>query len=107
MPVRVEGAGFIDCHPYRQAHRRALLLVNLTNPGSWRAPVDEVIPAGPIRVSVRPPMGGRVSCVRLLVSRQSVRTTNTTGWITLDISRIDDHEVAVVGTVQDRGAHSA
>ncbi len=99
MPLRVEGAGFIDCHLYRQAHRLVLHLVNLTNPGTWRAPVDEVIPVGPMRVSVRLPTGSQMTPVRLLVSQQSARATAKSGWITFDVPRIHDHEVAVIGTV--------
>jgi hypothetical protein len=43
IPLEVRGAGLIDCHLYRQPGRVILHLVNLTNPGAWRSPVDELI----------------------------------------------------------------
>jgi hypothetical protein len=46
IPLEVRGAGLIDCHLYRQPGRVILHLVNLTNAGAWRSPVDELIPVG-------------------------------------------------------------
>src|SRR5262249_61640508 len=53
LPVRVEGAGLIDAQLYRQGNRLILHLVNLTNAGTWRQPVEELIPIGPITVTGR------------------------------------------------------
>ena len=44
FPLEVEGPGFVDCHLYRQKSKLILHLVNLTNAGTWRGPVDELIP---------------------------------------------------------------
>lgn len=93
MPLRVEGAGFVDCHLYRQERRLVLHLVNLTSAGTWRAPVDELIPVGPLHVSVRMPA---VSSVQMLVSRRPVRAVMRQGWATFDVGRVADHEVAVI-----------
>ena len=55
IPLEVRGASMIDCHLYRQLGRVILHLVNLTNAGAWRAPVEELIPVGPLQVRVQLP----------------------------------------------------
>jgi hypothetical protein len=44
---------------------------NLTNAGTWRAPVDELIRIGPLNVRVRIPADIRGNRVQLLVSKRS------------------------------------
>ncbi|SPE62777.1 Glycoside hydrolase family 42 domain protein (fragment) [Verrucomicrobia bacterium] len=73
FPLQVEGPGFVDCHLYRQNDKLVLHLVNLTNAGTWRAPVDELIPVGPFRVRVLLPAGAIGKRVRLLVSKRPAR----------------------------------
>ena len=53
IPLRVEGPGFIDCHLYRQEGRLILHLVNLSGCDAWPAYLEEHLPVGPLRVSVR------------------------------------------------------
>lgn len=57
IPLHVEGAGLIDCRLYQQPGRLILHLVNLTNAAAWRAPIDELIPVGPLKVKVKLPDG--------------------------------------------------
>jgi hypothetical protein len=45
----------LDVELYAQGDRLVLHLVNLTGVGSWRAPMEEIIPGGPVSVSVRDP----------------------------------------------------
>ncbi len=97
IPVRVEGRGWIDCHLYRQRDRVILHLVNLTSAGAWRAPVDELIPVGPVTVSVKLPDGVRGRDLRLLVGRAASRMTVQDAWARFEIPSILDHEVAVIG----------
>lgn len=68
LPLEVRGPGFIDCHLYRQEQRLILHLVNLTNGATWRAPMDELIPVGPIQVKLKLPEGVHGSSIELLVS---------------------------------------
>jgi hypothetical protein len=96
LPLAVEGPGLIDCHLYRQAERAILHLVNLTNAGTWRAPVDELIPVGPLQVSVRLPEGVRAQSLRLLVSGQTAALTTNGGWCRFELPALIDHEVAIV-----------
>jgi hypothetical protein len=93
IPLAVEGRGLLDCHLYEQDERLILHLVNLTNPGAWRVPLHELVPAGPFDVSLRSANGGTV---RLLVSGENVESSVGNGWIRFRVPAIEDHEVAVV-----------
>jgi len=96
MPVTVTGPGMIDVNLYRQENRLILHLVNLTNAGTWRAPIDELIPVGPIKVRVRlpPNVTGKL---RLLVSGRATIGTNDRGAVSFDLPQLLDHEVVVIG----------
>ena len=96
IPLMVDGPGLIDCHLYRQQQRLILHLVNLTNSGTWRQPVDELIPVGPIHVSVKLPQGVRGQHGRLLVAEKKMSATKSTGWYSFEIKSILDHEVVVI-----------
>ena len=54
IPLSVECAGLIDCNLYQKNDSLILHIVNLTSAGTWRQPVDEYIPVGPVRVRVQP-----------------------------------------------------
>ena len=56
IPLSVQGPGLIDCHLYQQQGRLILHLVNLTSSGTWRSPIDELIPIGPLKVKVKLPI---------------------------------------------------
>ena len=71
-------------------------LVNLTNPGTWRAPLHELIPIGPLRMRVRLPEDVNGGSARLLVADRPVAVTVDDGWAHFDIESVLDHEVAVV-----------
>jgi len=96
LPFTVEGPGLLDCHLYEQPGRLVLHLVNLTNEGSWRAPVDELIRVGPFHVSVRLPAAAASVRTRLLVSQAEARSTIRNGVASFTIDGILDHEVAVL-----------
>ena len=69
IPLDVRGAGLIDCHLYRQPGRLILHLVNLTNEGTWRAPLDELIAVGPLAVRVKLPDDVKGHGAQYLVSK--------------------------------------
>ncbi len=96
LPLTVEGPGFIDCHLYRQPGRAILHVVNLTSAGTWRAPVDELIPVGPLRIRVRLPAGVSGRNPRLLVSGEKIAVTTQDGWSRLELKSVLDHEVVVL-----------
>jgi len=94
VPVRVEGAGLIDCHLYRQPGRLVLHLVNLTNAGTWRTPVHELISVGPLRVAV--PWAAGHGRVHSLVSGREIPASGAGGWVRFDVAAISDHDVVVI-----------
>ena len=96
IPLSVEGPGLLDCHLYRQSDRLILHLVNLTSTGSWRAPVDELIPIGPLRVKIKLPPGLSPQKPRLMVSGESVHLSLRDRWAIFDIKTILDHEMVVL-----------
>jgi hypothetical protein len=96
FPLVVEGRGLIDCHLYHQSTRMILHLVNLTNPGAWRQPVDELIPIGPVRVSLKLSEDVHGQRLRLLVSGKKASLSVSKGWCHFQIPSLLDHEVAVV-----------
>ncbi|MBM3853235.1 MAG: Tat pathway signal protein, partial [Verrucomicrobia bacterium] len=96
-PLVVEGPGMIDCHLYEQEGRSILHLVNLTSAGTWRQPVHELIPVGPIRVRVQCAAPGNAIAARRLVAAREFRPTVAEGWCRFEIDSILDHEVIVLG----------
>jgi len=96
LPLSVRGPGLIDCHLYRQQDRLILHLVNLTNAGTWRAPVDELIAVGPLRVEVRLPEGVRVGTMKFLVSQQKPSFTLEKDTAVFQLPSLLDHEVIVL-----------
>ncbi len=92
IPLKVDGAGVLDCQVYRQGERTVLHLVNLDQGGAWRGRLEEFTPAGPFTVSVKA-SGSRAA---LLVDGGEAAVTPEDGWITVEVERITDHEVLVV-----------
>ena len=87
LPLEVQGPGLIDCHLYRQPGRLVLHMVNLTSAGTWRTPVEELIPVGSLsgKRLLLAVSGGSATPVR----RQG-------GWAQFEVKSILDHEVAVL-----------
>jgi hypothetical protein len=96
IPLVVEGRGLVDCHVYHQQDTVILHIVNLTSAGTWRQPVDEFIPIGPLKVSVKLPGHGPVSSLRMLVSGETLKTCAINGWCDFTVRSITDHEVVVI-----------
>jgi hypothetical protein len=96
VPLRVEGPGLVDGHLYRQPGRLVLHLINLTNAGTWRTPVHELIPIGPLRIAVPLPAGGK-SKVRSLVTGTQMVSAVREGWVHFEITTLTDHDVLVIG----------
>ena len=97
IPLAVEGPGLIDCHLYRQPGRLILHRVNLTSAGTWRQPVRELIPVGPLHVRLKLPADMRGKRARLLVSGKGASVNARAGWCHFETKTILDHEVIVLG----------
>ncbi|HEX3357574.1 MAG TPA: beta-galactosidase [Tepidisphaeraceae bacterium] len=98
IPLSVQGAGLINCELYRQENRLILHVVNLTSAGSWRAPVQELIPIGPLQIGIRMPNGMQVKSCRTLVAGNGavIRSENKSGMLRFELASIMDHEVVII-----------
>jgi hypothetical protein len=96
IPLKVEGAGLVDCHLYRQPGRFIMHAVNLTSAGTWRAPVDELIAIGPLKVEVRLPEDVRGKRASLLVSQRKPAVSVEKGWAAFELQSLLDHELVVI-----------
>ena len=96
LALTVKGPGLIDCHLYRQEDRLILHLVNLTSAGTWRSPVHELVPVGPIEVGVRLPDGVSGRSVIPLVSGGTLSGKVRGEWCQFKLDSILDHEVAII-----------
>jgi hypothetical protein len=70
--------------------------VNLTNSGTWRAPIDELIRIGPLDVSIKMPAGVRAGKGRLTVFNGTVPVATDQGWARFSVKSILDHEMIVI-----------
>lgn len=96
IPLRITGRGFVDCHLYEQPGRLILHLVNLTNAGTWRAPVDELMPIGPLDIRIRVRKGISPRTSKLLVAGKESSFTADGEWIAMNLPSVLDHEVIVL-----------
>jgi hypothetical protein len=96
IPLRVDGPGLIDCHAYAQTGRLIVHLVNLTNPGTWRPPLHELVSVGPLRVRAQLPEGVLGRTGHLLVADSPAALSLDGGWAELHVPTVLDHEVVVV-----------
>lgn len=96
LPLEVTGRGLIDCELYEQPGRVILHLVNLTSAGTWRAPVHELIPIGPLQVRVRLPQGIQPKKMKMLVSGEKRAAGAKKGWVQFEVKSVLDHEVVVL-----------
>lgn len=96
IPLQVEGTGLLDCHLYRQENRLILHAVNLTSAGTWRSPVHDLIPIGPLSFRVRLPRNVEGTGVQFLASEATRPLARQEDWVSFEIPRILDHEVAVI-----------
>jgi hypothetical protein len=96
IPLKVSGAGLIDCHLYRQPGRLILHVVNLTNEGAWRAPIDELIPVGPLQIEVQLPADVRGRRAESLVSDRVLTAAVRQNWTVFELRSVTDHEVLVL-----------
>lgn len=95
LPLRVEGAGLIDCHLYEQSGRLVLHILNLANSASWRAPIDDPLPHPPVRVILRRP-GAAYRTARLLVAGRTQPVRAAGSEFAFDTAAIPEHEVVVI-----------
>ena len=98
QPVQVTGPGLTEVHAYRRGDNLQVHMVNLTNPGVWKAPVHGLLPGGRQGSRVRVPEGAEVSAeARCLVSERRLAVSRSGGWAEAELPDIFDHEIVVLG----------
>jgi hypothetical protein len=98
IPLNVTGPGLLNFELYQQDNSRRSILhvVNLTSAGTWRAPVDELIPIGPLMIKLRWSGKTPPGSVRSLVSTQEIKAvTVQNGWLQFEVKSLTDHDVIV------------
>jgi hypothetical protein len=96
IPIVVECPGLIDCNLYRQSGNFVIHITNLTSAGTWRQPLDEYIPVGPVKIRAKLPDGIAGNKLRLLVTEKEIPLSTSDGWSSFTVNSITDHEVAVI-----------
>jgi hypothetical protein len=94
--LEVQGPGLLDCHLYRQGDGLIFHVLNLSNEAAWKAPMEELIPVGPVHVGIKLPSGVPGHSVHSLVSSGPLTSTVAQGWVRFDLRAIVDHEVIVI-----------
>ena len=95
-PVEVDGPGVLDVTIWRQRQSMTVHLVNLTNPMMMKGPLREAIPVGPLRVSVRLPVGTTAKKIQLLTAGTSVTVQQRDGIVSLTVPAVEVHEVVAI-----------
>lgn len=91
--VGVSGPGLHDVAVHEGDGELAVCVVNLTNPMAMRGPVRELIPVGPLAVSVALPPGRAGATARLLVAGADADVTVANGRATVVVDSIELLEV--------------
>ena len=92
----VQGPGLLDIHLYKQNDLLVMHLVNLTSTSTWRQPVEEYIPVGPINVKIRLPDKTRGRNLELKVAGGQIKGDVADGWTSFTIPSLLDHELVVI-----------
>jgi hypothetical protein len=95
-PVTVEGPGVLDVTVWRQRDSLTVHLVNLSNPMMMKGPVRKLAAGGEQRVVVRLPDGAKARAVKLLVSGETPRSSQSGAWLEVAVPSFLAHEVIAV-----------
>jgi hypothetical protein len=93
LGFELHGPGLIDCQVYRQGSRTIVHVVNLTNEGTWRGPIDELIPVGPLEVRLK---GIRARTADARVAGAKLQVSTRDGWSVVELKSVLDHEMLVL-----------
>jgi hypothetical protein len=100
--VDVRGPGLHDVAVHEGEGELAVCLVNLTNPMAMRGPVRELIPVGPLAVSVALPEGATGAVARLLVGGADAEVAVADGRVTVAVDSVELLEVLHLAWVTGR-----
>jgi hypothetical protein len=92
VPLELDAPGLIDCRPWQTPGGDWVVhLLNLNNANTWRTPVQELVPTGPLRLRLR----ATATSARALVNEGTLAIKRRGGWCEVEIPRLLDHEVVV------------
>jgi len=92
VPLELDAPGLIDCRPWRtRTGEWVVHLLNLNNANTWRTPVQELVPTGPLRLRLR----AAATRAQGLVNESQLPVKRRGDWCEVEIPRIEDHEVIV------------
>lgn len=94
VPFTITGPGFLDCNLYRQGQRLILHLVNLSSSG--QTPLEEILPVGPIKVSIAKTIAANVRGAKTLVDERAIELLRNGTACEFVIQTLEMHEVAVL-----------
>jgi hypothetical protein len=96
QPLSLEGVGLIDVSYWRQEKSIAAHLVNLNNPASMKGFIHEIVPIGPLVVTLELPVGARTGLVRLLEAERDAKVRRSGNQLIVEVPRVEIHEVIAV-----------
>lgn len=96
IPLVVEGPGLLDCNIYKQPGRMILHVVNLTSAGTWRQPVEEYIPVGPLSIKIKLTEDMNGEYLNLLVAGQKIPASVENGWSHFRLNSVLNHELILI-----------
>ena len=96
LPIDVSGPGYLSCQIYRHGAGLVVHIVNLTGLNEWPGYAEELVPVGPIQVTLDGSTGKWQKAESLVTgeTRQLDRTTE--GRVRFEIPAVRDHEVVVI-----------
>jgi hypothetical protein len=96
-PVVVSGPGILDVAAWRQRSSMTVHLVNLTNPMMMKGPFRQLLPIGPLGVTLQVPADARIGGVRLLTAGTTPATRQIQdGALEVTVPEVLDHEVVAI-----------
>ena len=96
IPLSVQAIGLLDCNIYHQPGRMIMHVTNLTSAATWRQPVHELIPIGPVSIKIKLGKDVKGDKLNLLVSGEKASAKVKDGWSEFQIRSILNHEVIVI-----------
>ena len=97
LPLEIQGPGLLQVELYQQQNRLILHLLNLTSAGTWRAPIQELTPIGPLQIKIRLPNNFTPNACKTLVKKESTLKLGIDArWANVELASILDHEVIVI-----------
>ncbi|TVQ22889.1 MAG: Tat pathway signal protein [Spirochaetaceae bacterium] len=111
-PVTITGPGYLSCHAYWIDNAIVVHIVNLTGANEWPGYLEQLPPVGPVTLSLRPDIAGRLGggqgaelSARSLVTGRSLVTESTPDGSNFGIDRLVEHDVVLITELDTTISH--